>query len=122
LSETKPCPRCKGAGHVAVHPPGTRGPRRIDIAGQRFGRLLVTRFSHTAMSGGHKTAYWHCECDCGNKHVAPYGALKRGKSQSCGCLKKEVNSLGATFRAETRKAGWGRYWDLKRAAANKGGV
>lgn len=50
-----------------------------NIAGQRFGMLVVERMSH--VDGG---AYWHVRCDCGVEKVSAAGNIK--KSQSCGCL------------------------------------
>jgi hypothetical protein len=57
----------------------------IDITGQRFGRLVVTR---RAPNKGKSTA-WLCRCDCG-KNTEVFGVnLKRGFTVSCGCFRKE---------------------------------
>lgn len=54
--------------------------KSIDITGQRFGRLLVLKYS-----GG----LWQCQCDCGViKGIVGYELLS-GKTKSCGCLKRE---------------------------------
>lgn len=57
---------------------------RIDLSGQRFGRLLVTEFSHSTNS-----VHWKCRCDCGAELVRRGGDLlvreRRGQRQSCGC-------------------------------------
>ena len=60
--------------------------KRIDLTGQRFGRLLVLRPSHTD-----KWQNWHwlCLCDCGASHTVQTGCLRRGISRSCGCLQRE---------------------------------
>lgn len=55
--------------------------KRLDIAGQRFGRLLALRFS-CGQKGG---AYWRCRCDCGVEKTIFVGALIYGKTESCGC-------------------------------------
>lgn len=55
------------------------------LAGQRFGKLTVLRYSHTTPTGG---AYWNCVCDCGNFTEARGRALKVGHKKSCGCLVK----------------------------------
>ena len=60
--------------------------RTIDLAGRRFGRWLVIEQTN---NGG--KARWRCICDCGTERSdVPAGNLKRGHSQSCGCLHREV--------------------------------
>jgi hypothetical protein len=63
----------------------------IDLAGQRFGRLVVVRLSH---SGPRKRAYFLCRCDCGNEHLARSDALRRDSTRSCGCLQAEEAARG----------------------------
>jgi hypothetical protein len=63
--------------------------RRVNLIGQRFGRLLVESFSHKNKRGG---AVWHCLCDCGNKSDVAGGNLQDGHTQSCGCLHSEVST------------------------------
>lgn len=61
---------------------------RIDLTGQRFGRLLVLGFdkSHNGK------CYWNCKCDCGNLKSINGGDLKSGKSLSCKCLNIELST------------------------------
>ena len=59
---------------------------RIDLTGQRFGRLVVI---DAFMIKSAKEAMWKCRCDCGNYIVSRASKLKAGKTKSCGCLKKE---------------------------------
>jgi hypothetical protein len=46
--------------------------------------------------------YWICRCICGNEICAREADLRRGKPQSCGCIKKEapgrpvVHGMGQT--------------------------
>lgn len=56
-----------------------------DLRGRRFGRLTVL---HQTENEGNQTA-WLCQCDCGNTVVVKSANLKRGKTESCGCLKSE---------------------------------
>ena len=64
--------------------------QRIDLSGQRFGRLTVIRYDHTGKYG---KAWWLCECDCGNKDVITLGeSLKQGKTISCGCYRSDLLS------------------------------
>ncbi len=58
----------------------------LDMTGSRFGSLLVT--NRSASKNG-RTA-WNCSCDCGGHAVVLGDALRRGLTQSCGCLHKRV--------------------------------
>jgi hypothetical protein len=66
--------------------------RRIDIEGQRFGRLVVKRF-HSTING---VTRWECECDCGNSSIVYSNNLRRGITKSCGCIHKEKSKETAT--------------------------
>jgi len=61
----------------------------IDITGQKFGRLTVIGFHKRKK---HYNYIWECKCDCGNTSYISSGALKSGKTKSCGCLQKEKMS------------------------------
>jgi hypothetical protein len=61
-------------------------PKLVDLTGERFGRLVVVS---KAESKNRQTA-WICECDCGNEKICFATNLKRGKTQSCGCLRNEM--------------------------------
>lgn len=56
---------------------------RIDLSGQKFGRLTAIN----AVSWGPTS--WLCRCDCGTEITIKQGNLRNGHTQSCGCLKKE---------------------------------
>lgn len=57
----------------------------IDIIGQRFGRLVVVKFSHMLKN----ESVWECRCDCGN--VVNIRRTTLGRCTfSCGCLRKDV--------------------------------
>lgn len=58
---------------------------RLDLSGQRFGRLQVT--SEATRRSAHR--YWLCVCDCGTESVVGQSQLRSGKAQSCGCLHRE---------------------------------
>lgn len=60
--------------------------RFMDLTGRRFGRLVALS---RAPNKGLQTA-WNCRCDCGNEKVVVRACLTDGRSQSCGCLHKEV--------------------------------
>ena len=56
-----------------------------DLRGQRFGWLTVVEFAGTKNSN----AYWKCRCDCRNVCTVNGVHLRRGYTQSCGCLRRE---------------------------------
>ena len=60
--------------------------RRVDITGQKFGRLTVISY---AGNNRDNKALWNCVCECGNEVVARMDSLKSGDKQSCGCLNNE---------------------------------
>ena len=61
--------------------------KRIDMTGKRFGRLLVTSFSHISKDG---KAHWNVICDCGEKKTVASYHLRSGATKSCGCLSREL--------------------------------
>lgn len=58
----------------------------IDLTGQRFGRLVVIERAGT--DGSYPT--WLCKCDCGNSIITRGCHLRRGDTQSCGCIHTET--------------------------------
>mgnify|MGYP000449861053 CR=1 FL=1 len=65
--------------------------RRLDLAGQRFGRLVALE---AVGSNGHRVT-WRCRCDCGNEHRVTATDLRSGSTRSCGCLRAEVAKASA---------------------------
>lgn len=55
-----------------------------NLAGQRFGKLLVIE---RAPNLGKNTA-WLCRCDCGEHKVVPAYRLQSGETTSCGCANR----------------------------------
>jgi hypothetical protein len=60
----------------------------IDLAGQRFTRLVVLCDTGERRRGG--GVVWLCECDCGNQTKVPALHLRTGHTKSCGCLRVET--------------------------------
>ena len=60
-------------------------PVALELAGFRFGRLLV--LGPASMRDG-MTA-WRCKCDCGKEVDAKTAYLRAGRTRSCGCLRAE---------------------------------
>lgn len=73
-------------------------PKKIDLTGQRFGRLLVIRESGRA-KGGRVT--WLCKCDCGAETVVRRDNLRSGHVKSCGCLRDEKLATMSTSMSTT---------------------
>jgi hypothetical protein len=74
-------------------------PAFIDITGQRFGRLTVIK-RVGRKNDGH--AAWQCRCDCGTKTIVSGSSLRKGDSQSCGCLKPTVITLARMTHGHSR--------------------
>lgn len=64
---------------------------RLDITGQRWGRLVVVRHVGytTIEQTGKKQAVWLWQCDCGNTKEIPATQVKHGGTRSCGCKAME---------------------------------
>lgn len=60
----------------------------IDLKGQRFGRLLVIKRDKDK-NEKNKSAYWICQCDCGNAKSIDGSSLRKGTTISCGCYMEE---------------------------------
>lgn len=67
--------------------------KKIDLTGQRFGRLTVIREADRRADG---RVEWHCACDCG-KEIRTQGArLRSGGVKSCGCIRLGVGGIDLT--------------------------
>lgn len=62
---------------------------RMQIAGQKFGRLTVLEFADMVKSKRGSRSRWKCICECGNIAVVDGGSLRSGNTSSCGCLHLE---------------------------------
>ena len=62
--------------------------KRIDLTGQRFGRLVVISYNEE-VSKQKKSSHWNCKCDCGNETIVWIQSLKKGNTTSCGCYNRE---------------------------------
>jgi len=56
----------------------------IDMAGKRFGKLLV--LDRAPVAG---KAHWQCVCDCGARTVVAGPNLRFGHTKSCGCIRSD---------------------------------
>ncbi len=76
------------------------GRKPIDLTGQRFGRLTVLE---QAGRDSRREATWWCICDCGNKIQVPGYSLRRGNTQSCGCLKVDIHKVHGGYYSRLYK-------------------
>jgi hypothetical protein len=70
----------------------------IEEIGNRYGRLTVIERVENSKCG---QARFACDCDCGGSTVAEGGNLRRGVSQSCGCLSRELSAARKTTHGKT---------------------
>lgn len=69
--------------------------KKIDLTGERFGRLTVIRENDKSKTGNIR---WKCQCDCGNIIPVFKSTLLKdnGTIKSCGC----------TYIDELKKRNW----------------
>lgn len=63
-----------------------RGTGMKDLTGHKFGRLTAIKPLEKRRNG---QVVWHVKCDCGNEVDVVGKDLTRGRTKSCGCLRKE---------------------------------
>ena len=73
--------------------------KKPNLIGKKFGRLTVMS-AFGINKNGHKI--WNCKCDCGKLRTAIGTKLVNGRTQSCGCKKRE----------ETIKRQWKGYGEI----------
>lgn len=84
------------------HRQRARNSQTLDLAGQRFGRLVASHLADYpyGVFDNSKT-WWVCRCDCGCNHAVSAGSLVSGATKSCGCLQSEIASQ--VIRENNRK-------------------
>lgn len=75
----------KSCGCLQYEPNKSKGRpyKGEDLAGKRFGKLLVIKYVFTDKFQQRK---WECLCDCGNIKYVSTGSLNQGQNMSCGCM------------------------------------
>jgi hypothetical protein len=66
-----------------------------DLTGKVFTRLTVLA---RALNGSSDRTMWYCRCECGTTKIVAANQLRRGKTKSCGCLKKDTAHLHKRLR------------------------
>ena len=82
----------KQSAQIAAKPP-KHSRKKLDLTGQRFGRLTVVG---PVENIGSRTA-WLCRCDCGRETVVKTHRLRSGHTASCGCSASRETPLGLTY-------------------------
>lgn len=62
---------------------------RIDLAGQRFGKLVAIEYIGNSN--------WKCKCDCGNYYITQTYYLTSGDAKSCGKCSRAIDMAGQRF-------------------------
>ena len=62
-----------------------------NLIGQKFNKLTV--LEKTNSRGRDGCIIWKCQCECGNITYTNTNSLKRGDTQSCGCLRSKGERL-----------------------------
>jgi len=71
------------------------GTKTKDETGHIYGRLTV--IGPNGRNRNSLKAAWLCQCECGKTKTISGDALRRGNTQSCGCLQKERASKARMF-------------------------
>ncbi len=87
----------------------------IDLTNRTFGRLLVVGISHKTRDN---RVYWYVRCACGSEHTILGGALREGRTRSCGCLHKEISVNRATTHGMTKTRTYRCWNDMKQRCYN----
>lgn len=69
-----------------------------EFIGKKFGRLLPIERAPSR----HNRTCWLCQCDCGNTKVVLGENLRKGKTKSCGCIRKELALNQVHYAQEQR--------------------
>ena len=78
-------------------------PKKLNLTGQRFERLLVLHEGEVRNTGSRNIIYWTCKCDCGVVKDVRSASLMRGDIKSCGCYNKDVKKEWAKDLHKFRK-------------------
>ena len=73
--------------------------------GSRYGRLTVIEKSPP---GAGRHSRWLCLCDCGAQKVVYANDLRKGHTQSCGCLSRDVRRATFTKHGHAARSVMGR--------------
>jgi len=64
-------------------------PHFESLVGRVFGRLTVIEMAGRTPA---RAVLWRCACSCGSSKIVVRDSLIQGATQSCGCLRNELNA------------------------------
>lgn len=97
-------------------PGRTRNRPLKDYAGTRRGRLLVLSLvRRDAADNNHK---WLCRCDCGTEKAMGIKSIMAGKTQSCGCILREVTIARNKTHGKSGVPGYRSWKDMRSRCYN----
>ena len=73
-------------------------PKKNDLTGMRFGKLIAIRAAEK--KNGHYV--WECVCDCGNVTCVIGSKLTNEHTKSCGCIRKDGTKKPAYSHGKSR--------------------
>ncbi len=79
---------------------------RIDLTGNRYGRLTVIGYAGPRAYKKTTAATWLVRCDCGNERVHTTSNIKYGHITSCGCARHEAAGRAAAKRIGVLHPKW----------------
>ena len=89
--------------------------KRLELEGQKFGRLLVIDFAYIRI----QKTYWRCLCDCGKEVIVCSRQLVSGKTTSCGCYRKEKAQKNHIKHNESRTKIYNVWTSMRERCNNK---
>ena len=75
---------------------------RVPMVGKTFGRLTVVEQVPAPAGVTGREAWYRCTCQCGGGITTRGTSLRRGITQSCGCLRREVTQARNQTQAAQR--------------------
>lgn len=87
----------RGGKQVSCGCKKKEGPPRLDLTGNRFGRLVATKY----IGKRKNETMWELLCDCGNTTKASVSNLRSGQVKSCGCTKGQRRAQQLLRHGET---------------------
>lgn len=88
--------------------------KRINMAGQRYGRLVVLEM----LGVRNAVTYVKALCECGSVCELRGACLRNGATRSCGCLQRESKASRATIHGRSKSGGAYTTWMQMRGRCN----
>ena len=89
-------------------------PKRIDLTGQRCGRLMVIAAA-PPLNGNTREL---CRCDCGNEVTVSRSNLRAGRTASCGCVRTEGSKASNTTHGMSGTRIFKRWTSMRNRCSN----